>query len=56
MVENRNPTNIVKNLLSQIFLGPSSVPPFLEYFVTLFEFFVFTIFVSSNTWEHSLIF
>lgn len=56
MKENGNRTNYVRKYISKLFIQPTSLPPFLEYFVTLFEFFVFTIFVSSNSHIDSLIF
>lgn len=56
MKENRNTSSQVRSFFSDLFMDPSSLPPFLEYFVTLFEFFTFTIFISSYSDINSLIF
>ena len=56
MREHRKGTNSVLKFISQTFTEPTVIPPFFEYFVTLFEFFVFTIFVSGNTSIDPIIF
>lgn len=49
MIENRNQPNIFKRLVTQLFVEPTVVPPFIELLVTFFEFLIFTLFVSSKS-------
>jgi hypothetical protein len=56
MKEHRKRANSALNFLSQLFTEPTVIPPFFEYFITLFEFFTFTIFVSANSSVDPLIF
>lgn len=44
-----NARTYCRHLTTQLFTAPSSTPPFLEYFLTLFELFTFTLFISSHT-------
>jgi hypothetical protein len=56
MKEHGKRANPAFNFFSQVFNEPTVIPPFFEYFITLFEFFTFTIFVSANSSIDPLIF